>query len=151
MTIKTKDIKAVRLRSRGYCECWCWKKFDMYTDYADWYWPELHHINFRSQYRAKDRDEERNLALLYWPCHKSIHNWNKNLDQSLKAEAEERKPIYERSTEFIKRWNPKDRDIAKKQREKAIEYYKSTHWWMTPTQYRSHKEKIFIKNLKKCL
>lgn len=148
--IKTVDVKKVRSRSRWYCECWCGKKFDFYTEYTPWFWPELHHIYRRSEYRKKDRDQERNLALLYWPCHKSIHNWNFNLDKVLKQEADERKPKKERTEDKVKRWSDdKTKALAKQQREKALDYYKKTHWWLSPDQFKRKKEKSFMNSLRR--
>lgn len=122
----------------------------MDIEYAEWFWPELHHIYRRSQYRWKDRDEERNLALMYWPHHKSIHNWNFKLDAELKEQADKRKPVQNRANEFVKRWaDEKTKLLAKQQRDKALDFYKKTHWWLTPSQYKSRKEKKFFSNLRK--
>lgn len=150
MAITQTTVKQVWIRSRWRCECWCLKQFDAYTDYPDWYGPELHHIYWRSEYRWKDRDEARNLALLYWPHHKTIHNGNFTLDKELKAIADIRKPKEQRSTEYVKRWaSDATKQLAKQQREKALELFKEKHWWLTPSQYKAKNEKKFFTSLRR--
>lgn len=156
--IKTKDVKLLYARTRWVCECWCWRYFDMYWDYADWFWPEIHHIYWKSQYRRNDRNDLWNLSLLYWPCHKKIHNGqNSELDKRLKQEADERKPVEERSTKKVFRkpavywWNlhKYDKKIAQEIRLAWIEYFKKEHEWLTPSQYNYRKQKSFIDKMKK--
>lgn len=156
--IKTKDVKLLYARTRWVCECWCWRYFDMYWDYSDWFWPEIHHIYWKSQYRKNDRNDLWNLSLLYWPCHKKIHNGqNSELDKRLKQEADERKPVEERSTKKVCRkpavywWNlhKYDKKIAQEIRLAWIDYFKKWHDWYTPSQYNYRKQKSFIDKMKK--
>lgn len=157
MSVKQITIREVYDRAKGFCECWCWKRFELNGEYADGFWWEFHHIYWKSQYKKSDRNESRNLSFLYWQHHLAIHNGQAHeLDERLKREADERKPIDERSKKKIHRnkiiyWagmKKYDKKLAKKQRESEIEYFKKNNWWLTPSQYAYRKQKLFIDNMK---
>lgn len=155
--IKAKDVKLLYARTKWFCECWCWKCFDLYRDYQAWFWPEIHHIYWKSQYRKSDRNELRNLSLLNAECHKNIHNGkSRELDKKLKSEADKRKPPELRSKTKLKTkpifWcnlNKYDKKIAQNIRLAWVEYFKKWHDWLTPSQYNYRKQKYFIDKMRK--
>jgi len=64
--------------------------------------------------------------------------------------ADKRKPQNERSKERLKRWSDqKTKELAKKQRERALDIYKKTHWWLSPDQFKRKKEKSFMNSLRR--
>ena len=139
------DRKWVYKRAKWRCE-WCLK----YVTYDGF---ERHHIYWKSQYRYDDRDEEWNWACLCRECHQSIHNWNRELDAKLKSQADLRKPKEYRSKTILRnvtktsRVSDKEKQLAKEYKQKSLEYFKSTHWWLTPSQYQYRKQKEYYKNL----
>lgn len=155
--IHTKTVKEVYERTWWFCECWCWRHFVMDWDYSKGFWPEIHHRFFKSQYHKDDRDESRNLALLYWPCHKWIHEWkNRELDERLKHEADIMKPKEQRSIRKVRKkamvywWNFRkyDKKIAQEIRNAWVNYFKNTHDWLTPSQYQYKQQKIYFSKKK---
>lgn len=129
----------------------------MNQEYAEWFWPEVHHVWRKSQYKKDDRDEEWNLSLLYSECHKKIHNGDAwELDKRLKAEADIRKPPEERSKKKAHRkkimytgnMHKYDKQVARDMRVADIEYFKETHDWLTPSKYAYKQQKLYYNNLK---
>lgn len=130
----------------------------MNADYPEGFWPEFHHIYWRSVYKKDDRDEARNLSLLYWPHHKNIHNGDDHdLDKRLKAEADIRKPPEQRSNTKSKRnkivyvgsMKKYDKKFARQKRMADIDYFKKNHDWLTPSKYAYKQKKLYFDNLKK--
>ena len=139
------DRKGVYFRAKGRCD-WCLK----YLTYDEF---ERHHIYWKSQYRYDDRDEAWNWACLCRECHRSIHNWNRELDQKLKAQADLRKPKEMRSKTLLKNITRKQRQseeqkaIVKQYKQKQLEEYKRRHWWLTPSQVNYRKQKEYYKKI----
>lgn len=162
--IKPETALEVYKRAKRQCEndhC-LWQK-----NLVFWWW-ELHHNYYRSQYRMDDRDEPWNLSLLCAVCHRDNQHWvhwkNKKLRKELQRRSDERKPPEERSTIPISRKNEvvqkklklrkteeqkeKDRIFAKNRRQSQIEIFKVHHNWLTPSQYAYQQKKNICKNTK---
>ena len=131
--IKSNTVKQLYIKSWWRCR-YCWQKFVVWMSYSLWFWPEIHHRYFRSQYRWKDRDDIWNLELLCGPCHKLLHNWKlKEFDRKLKQEADETKPKEIRSKEKIKipknslqeKYKERQKQIQKEYNKRQKDFLKS--------------------------
>lgn len=115
---------------------------------------ELHHNNFKSQYRMDDRDEARNLSLLCAICHRDnvkwVHGQNIILRLELQRRSEIRKPKSERSQEPKKTAKHRKSSQAKKRIERearqkdrlyGVNKFKESHGGLTPSQYAYKKQR----------
>lgn len=154
--IKATDVEKLYIKNWWNCQNNCGKRFTPGMSFTPGFWPEIHHIYFRSQYTRKDRDWLWNLSLLCWECHKLLHNWKlRDLDKKLKDEADISKPVEERSTEKFqikKNWlqiqfEENNKQIMKSYKKNKIDEFKEAHNWMTPAQFKRKENKDFFKNL----
>jgi len=134
--------EAVWRRAGGRCENpECLKPFPIDGD--GW---EVHHNNWKSQYKGTDRDEAWNLSMLCdEKCHKTgkkaVHNGNVILDKYLKARSERMKPTRERSfgkaPELLRA-----KEIRKSAYKNQLQKFKDAHGGLSPFQYNYKKNKL---------
>ena len=165
--IKKDTVLDVYKRAKRQCE----NDFCLWQKNLLFWWWELHHNYYRSQYKMDDRDESWNLSLLCAVCHRDNQHWvhwkNKKLRKELQRRSDERKPPEERSITPISRRHEvvqkrlklrkteeqkqSDRIFARNRRQNQIEIFKSRHNWQTPSQYAYQQKKKYIKEFESIL